>query len=118
MSDITNNNDVIDSRDILDYIEKYEDDKDFEDEVKALQSILKQYCDNYTEDMGMKDLEFGVFFIRDSYFVDYMEDYFFDFADIDEALHCYIDIEAFARDQQYNYDTVDFDGVEYWYEQH
>ena len=51
-------------------IEKYEDDKDFEDEVKALQSIVKQYCDNYTE--GLKDLEFGVFFIRDSYFEDYI----------------------------------------------
>ena len=118
MNDITNSDDVVDSRDILDYIEKYEDDKDIEYEVKALQSIVKQYCDNYTEDVGMKDLEFGVTFIRDSYFVDYMEDYFFQFADIDEALHCYIDIEAFARDQQYNYATVDFDGIEYWYEQH
>ena len=37
---------------------------------------------------------------------------------IDEALECYIDIEAFARDQQYNYNTVDFDGIKYWYQQH
>ena len=116
MNDITNNNDVIDSRDILDYIEKYEDDADFKDEVKALQSIVKQYCDNYTE--GLKNLEFGVFFIRDSYFEDYMWDFFLEVNQIDEALECYIDTEAFARDQQYNYDTVDFDGVEYWYEQH
>ena len=74
MNDITNSDDVIDSRDILDYIEKYEDDADFKDEVKALQSIVKQYCDNYTD--GLKDLEFGVFFIRDSYFEDYMWDFF------------------------------------------
>jgi len=110
-----NTDDVIDSRDILDYIEEHSETYE---EVQDLQKIINQYCDNYTEGMGMKDLEFGVTFIRDSYFVDYMEDYFFQFADIDEALHCYIDIEAFARDQQYNYDTVDFDGVEYWYEQH
>ena len=115
MNDITNSDDVIDSRDILDYIEKYEDDKDFKDVVKALQSIVKQYCDNYDE--GLKDLEFGVFFIRDSYFEDYMWDFFLEVNQIDEALECYIDIEAFARDQQYNYDTVDFDGIEYWYQQ-
>ena len=62
MNDITNSDDVIDSRDILDYIEKYEDDADFKDEVKALQSIVKQYCDNYTD--GLKDLEFGVFLLE------------------------------------------------------
>ena len=62
MNDITNSDDVIDSRDILDYIEKYEDDADFKDEVKALQSIVKQYCDNYDE--GLKDLEFGVFLLE------------------------------------------------------
>ena len=115
MNDITNSDDVIDSRDILDYIEKYEDDADFKDEVKALQSIVKQYCDNYTE--GLKDLEFGVFFIRDSYFEDYMWDFFLEVNHIDEALHCYIDIEAFARDQQYNYSYIDFDGETYWYQQ-
>ena len=113
MNDITNSDDVIDSRDILDYIEKYEDDKDFEDEVKALQSIVKQYCDNYTE--GLKDLEFGVTFIRDSYFEDYMWDYFLQFNQVDEALECYIDIEAFARDQQYDYESISFDGEDYWY---
>ena len=36
-------------------------------------------------------------------------------AQVDEALECYIDIEAFARDQQYDYESIDFDGVDYWY---
>ncbi len=31
MTDITNVDDIIDSRDILEYIEKYKDDKDFEE---------------------------------------------------------------------------------------
>ena len=115
MNNITNSDDVIDSRDILDYIEKYKNDKNFEDEVKALQSIVKQYGDVYSD--GIRDLEFGVFFIRDSYFEDYMWDYFLEVNQIDEALECYIDIKAFALDQQYNYDTVDFDGIEYWYQQ-
>jgi hypothetical protein len=93
-----NSDDVIDSRDILDYIEKYEDNEDYKKEVEALQKVIDEYCNEYDE--GLKDLEFGVFFIRDSYFEDYMWDYFLQFNDIDEALECYIDIEAFARDQQ------------------
>lgn len=116
MIDITNFDDVIDSRDILEYIEKYKDDKDFEEEVEALQSIVDEYCGNYTD--GLEDLKFGVFFIRDSYFEEYMSDYFFEVNQVDEALECYIDIEAFARDQQYDYASVNFDGVEYWYRQH
>ena len=70
MTDITNVDDIIDSRDILEYIEKYKDDKDFEEEVKALQSIVEEYCDNYT------------------------------------------------YDQQYDYDSVNFSGIDYWFYNH
>lgn len=115
MTDITNVDDVIDSRDILEYIEKYKDDEDFEEKVKALQSIVDEYCDNYTD--GLEDLKFGVFFIRDSYFEEYMSDYFFEVNQVDEALERYIDIEAFARDQQYDYASVNFRGIDYWYRQ-
>jgi len=112
---ITNNDDVIDSRDILDYIKKHEDNEDFKEEVEALQKVVKEYCNNYKD--GLADLEFGVFFIRDDYFEDYMWDYFLEFNQIDEALECYIDIEAFARDQQYYYNSIDFDGETYLYQQ-
>ena len=47
-----------------------------------------------------------------------MWDYFREVNQVDEALECYIDIEAFARDQQYDYASVYFDGVEYWCKQH
>ena len=107
--------DVIDSRDMLDYIEKHKNNEDYKEEVEALQKVVNEYCDDYEE--GLKNLEFGITFIRDSYFEDYMWDFFLEVNQIDEALECYIDIEAFARDQQYNYDTVDFDGVVYWYQQ-
>tara|TARA_A100001011_G_scaffold388093_1_gene467064 strand:- start:1755 stop:2102 length:348 start_codon:yes stop_codon:yes gene_type:complete len=107
----TNTDDVIDSRDILDYIEENKDDRDFE-----LENLVKKYCDECSEyEEGLKNLEFGVTFIRDSYFEDYMWDYFLQFNQVDEALECYIDIEAFARDQQYGYDYINFDGVDYWY---
>ena len=108
--------DVIDSRDMLDYIEKHKNNEDYKEEVEALQKVVNEYCDDYEE--GLKNLEFGITFIRDSYFEDYMWDFFLEVNQIDEALECYIDIEAFARDQQYNYNTVDFDGIKYWYQQH
>lgn len=107
--------DVIDSRDMLDYIEKHKNNEDYKEEVEALQKVVNEYCDDYEE--GLKNLEFGITFIRDSYFEDYMWDYFLEVNQIDEALECYIDIEAFARDQQYNYSSIDFDGETYWYQQ-
>tara|TARA_R100000781_G_scaffold95210_1_gene59407 strand:- start:79 stop:447 length:369 start_codon:yes stop_codon:yes gene_type:complete len=122
MTDITNADDVIDSRDILEYIEKYKDDKDFEEEVKALQDMVDEYCNNYTNTDrtydGLEDLKCGLTFIRDSYFEDYMWDYFREVNQVDEALECYIDIEAFARDQQYDYDSVNFSGIDYWFYNH
>ena len=59
----TNSDDVIDSRDILDYIWEHEDNEDFKEEVEALQKVVDEYCNEYDE--GLKDLEFGVFFIKD-----------------------------------------------------
>ena len=112
----TNSDDVIDSRDILDYIWEHEDNEDFKEEVEALQKVVDEYCNEYDE--GLKDLEFGVFFIKDDYFEDYMWDYFLECNQVDEALECYIDIAAFARDQQYDYSSIDFDGETYWYQQH
>ena len=44
-----------------------------------------------------------------------MLDYFLQFNQVDEALVWYIDIEAFARDQQYDYTSIYFEGVKYWY---
>jgi antirestriction protein len=44
-----------------------------------------------------------------------MWEFFLEFNQVDEALQCYIDIEAFARDQRIDYDCVFFDGVRYWY---
>ena len=111
MNIITNTDDVIDSRDILDYIEENKNDRDFE-----LENFVKKFRAEHSDyDKALEDLEFGVTFIRDSYFEDYMWDYFLQFNQVDEALECYIDIEAFARDQQYDYERISFDGVEYWY---
>ena len=107
----TNSDNVIDSRDILDYIKDKDNDRDFE-----LENFVKKFRDeHYDYDRALEDLENGITFIRDSYFEEYMLDYFLEFNQVDEALLCYIDIEAFARDQQYDYNSIYFDDVEYWY---
>jgi hypothetical protein len=107
----TNSDDVINSRDILSYIKDKENDRDFE-----LENFVKKFSSEHSDyDKALEDLELGITFIRDSYFEDYMLDYFLQFNQVDEALVWYIDIEAFARDQQYDYTSIDFDGIEYWY---
>ena len=107
----TNSDNVIDSRDIIDYIKENKDDRDF-----ALENFVKKFRNAYYDyDKSLEHLEDGITFIRDSYFEEYMLDYFLEFNQVDEALLCYIDIEAFARDQQHDYNSIDFDGVEYWY---
>ena len=111
---ITNNDDVIYSRDILNYIKENKDDsigRDFE-----LENFVKDFRAEHSDyDKALEDLEFGITFIRDSYFEEYMLDYFLECNQVDEFLLCYIDIEAFARDQQYDYNSIYFDDVEYWY---
>ena len=107
----TNSDDVINSRDIIDYIKDKDNDRDFE-----LENFIKNFrAEHYDYDKSLEDLEDGITFIRDSYFEEYMLDYFSEVNQVDEALLCYIDIEAFARDQQYDYNSIYFDGVEYWY---
>jgi hypothetical protein len=107
----TNSDDVIDSKDILSYIKDKENDRDFE-----LENFIKDFCDEHSDyDKALENLEDGITFIRYSYFEDYMLNYFLQFNQVDEALECYIDIEAFAQDQQYNYTSIDFDGIKYWY---
>ena len=107
----TNTDDVIYSRDILDYIKDKDNDRDF-----ALENFVKDFRAEHSDyDKALEDLEFGITFIRDSYFEEYMLDYFLECNQVDEFLLCYIDIEAFARDQQYDYNSIYFDDVEYWY---
>ena len=107
----TNTDDVIDSRDILDYIKDKDNDTDFE-----LQNFVRNFrAEHYDYDIALEDLENGITFIRDSYFEEYMLDYFLECNQVDEALLFYIDIKSFARDQQYDYTSIYFEGVEYWY---
>ena len=124
---ITNYEDTFDSRDVLerieeleskldevleDYPEEQESIDEIQEELDNLNSIRNQYYDQ-------AEFEFGVTFIRDSYFEDYAREFAWDIgriSDLDSIewpLNC-IDWEEAANELQSDYTDIDFDGVTYW----
>ena len=137
MNEITNTQDVIDSRDIIARIKELEaeladleaevDDTNTEieeakveladwqefnaDELTALKSLAE-------EAEASPDWEHGEALIRDSYFTEYCEEMCGDIGDIPRELPWYIanhiDWDGVAREIQADYMEVDFDGVSYF----
>ena len=77
-------------------------------DLEALQSEAEDYS---------PDWHHGECLIRESYFEDYAQELAEDIGAIDPNAHwpndC-IDWERAARELQYDYTAVDFDGVTYW----
>ena len=116
---ISNQDDVIDSRDI---IARYNElaaiscdspygleESDLE-EIKALEELRKQ-GEDYAEDW-----DHGVILIRDSYFTEYAQELLEDCGSIPKDLphYIHIDWEATARDIRVDYTPIDFSGTTYW----
>lgn len=121
MKAITNDIDVIDSRDIIKRIADLEqsiedkkaliDDEDWEvdlDELAELKKLANQ-CE------GVGDWEYGEGLIRRSYFEEYVKELLKDCGDLPQNIPWYIEIdwEKTAQNIEYDYTSVDFDGVEY-----
>ena len=138
---ITNTQDVIDSRDIIERLEDLEgtlegahegyvenggtlsfeewlSDETIEDcqDEKIEYNMLKKFADEakgYSEDW-----QYGSTLIRDSYFEDYAKELCEDIGDMPKELPWYIanhiDWEGVAREIQMDYTSIDFDGVKYW----
>lgn len=124
MSEISNMDDVIDSRDIIERLtelaEQYvasqndggepltDDEKHELDTLKALADEAEDYAE---------DWEYGETLIRDSYFKDYAQELAEDIGaipdDVRWPMTC-IDWDQAARELQQDYTAVDFDGVTYW----
>lgn len=114
--DISNTDDVIDSRDVIARIEEIEalgDDKNLTqedlDELTALRA-LQDEAEGYAPDW-----KYGATLIRRSYFVDYCREMVSDIGDMPKEIPSYIEIDwdATARNLEVDYTSVDFDGVEY-----
>jgi hypothetical protein len=112
--EITNNEDILDTRDLLeriDYLEGTEDEEE-QEELSVLQALIeevRQYSGEAPED--------GATLIRDTYF----EEYAMQLAEENGAISphlewplTHIDWESAAQELQNDYSSVDFDGVTYW----
>ena len=141
--EITNNEDMIDSRDVMARIEELEQERDtfFEDhnipaseignsenkdymeweesdeaeELKSLSSFLEQFCGNGGDEQWRGDW-YPVTLIRDSYFTDYTEELLIDCGYISKDFPSWIEIDwaSTAENVKVDYTSADFDGVEYW----
>lgn len=134
-NEITNSEDIIDSRDIIERIEYLEgflvdeedrdadteyvklDDETFELEFSEVEE-LRQLRELQSEGSDYSpDWKYGSTLIRDSYFEDYAQELAEDIGAINRESswpnNC-IDWEQAAQELQMDYTAVDFDGVTYW----
>lgn len=130
-TEISNSDDTIDSRDVIERIETLQGEReDFEHdgdgnrtesdwaeahpeeavELAALEALAAE-AEGYADDWS-----YGAALIRDSYFTDYCEELVKDIADLPKDIPGYIviDWEATAENIKVGYTSVEFDGVTYW----
>ena len=113
---ISNSEDLIDSRDIIERIEDLQIDIDSldSDEKEELDTLieLQSQCEDYSPDW-----QYGESLIRNSYFKEYAQELAEDIGAIPSDLNwpaCHIDWDEAADHLKMDYTSVDFDGVEYW----
>lgn len=134
--EISNTDDVIDSRDVIARIEEIEAELETErelladhpeepntparqtrlDNIAELEAELKPLKALAEEAEGYApDWSYGATLIRKSYFADYTQEMLEDCGDLPKDLPHYvvIDWEATARNIKVDYTEVDFDGVAY-----
>lgn len=122
--EVSNSDDIIDSRDVIARIEELEAERDACDadayeewQESAEADELAALCNLRDEAEGCDDWAHGASLIRDSYFEEYAEQLADDIGAIDQRaswpLTC-IDWEKAARELQMDYTSVEFDGVTYW----
>lgn len=131
MSDVDNNQDLIDSRDVIARIEQLQairepgpvpagvlepedDDMDQDslfEELRILEEFARECEDN------VADWIYGATLIRDSYFEDYARELAEDIGAINSEADwplSFIDWPAAADALKMDYAEVDFDGVSFW----
>jgi hypothetical protein len=122
---IMNDQDIIDSRDIIDRIEELKEliegegcedaCTEYKLELAMLEDLAKQ------GESESSDWIHGETLIRRSYFVDYTEELINDCYEMPKQMHSgdwpfrhmTIDYEAAAKELEQDYASIDFDGVEY-----
>jgi hypothetical protein len=120
-----NSEDVIDVRDIIARVEELQSDFDLDPELLGeeereelifLSTILHELC-GYGGDEQWRGDWYPITLIRESHFVDYVQEMLEDCGEIPRDLphYIYIDWQATAREVQVDYSEVEVDGVTYFY---
>ena len=122
MANISNYDDVIDSRDVISEIEELEEileehaEEDGTEPQEAKEKLELLYALR-NEANGSPDWKYGEVLIRDSYFKEYAQELAEDCGMINSDAswpNTCIDWDQAARELQVDYFSVDFDGVDYW----
>jgi hypothetical protein len=131
--EISNTDDVIDSRDVIARIEALQDERDnleAMDDVEITLELRQADWDESEEGQELKvllalqddaedssDWKYGETLIRDSHFEDYAQELAEDCGMIERDVkwpYTCIDWERAASELQQDYMQVNFDGVDYW----
>jgi len=115
--EITNDEDIIDSRDIIARIEELQEDTDSLDDSESFELKALIALDQNGKDAFEDNWKYGVSLIRDDYFETHARELASDIGAISDDMswpaHC-IDWEQAANELQADYALLEFDGVEYW----
>lgn len=119
VDEITNSDDLIDIRNVIERYEALEDiDRDEDDALEfSLLGKLLEECKGNGGDEQWRGDWYPVTLIRDSYFKDYAQELAEDIGAINKDAtwpNNYIDWDAATEALQGDYTTVEFDGVTYW----
>ena len=117
MADFTNMDDVIDVRDIISRVEELRESREESEELETLESILEELKGCGGDEQWGGDW-YPLTLIRNSHFEDYAQELAEECGLVDVDVkwpnNC-IDWEKAARELQWDYSLVEFDGVDYWY---
>lgn len=112
--EISNTDDVIDSRDIIERIEELQgiEERDEEEQTELGNLLaLQEEAEGYAPDW-----KYGCALIRDSYFTEYTRELCDDIGSVPKDFPHWIEIdwEATARNVRTDYTSVEFGDVTYW----
>ncbi len=110
-NEITNDMDVIDSRDIIERIEELqaiERDTEEHEELISLLALAEE-GEQYSPDW-----KYGSTLIHENYFEQYMDEMLEDCGDIPKDIPCYLDITVNYDMLKWDYTELDFDGETYY----
>ncbi|HBN27266.1 MAG TPA: hypothetical protein DD405_07340 [Desulfobacteraceae bacterium] len=116
ITEINNNQDIIDSRDVIERIEELRDDEMGLDEKEREELTALQYLAEQGAEYS-QEWEFGEALVRETYFKEYAQDLAEECGMIDHDSkwpHSCIDWEHAARELRYDYAGIEYDGITYY----